>query len=124
MLFLWSLYFNGEDEAGVEKYRHNHYHKQEAEFFISLTKCIDETLETSEVADHLEDPHDSHDPQQSDDLASLPNDLKVLQTEHDRRQEERRDSQEVDHIHFVTNKSTLPRADNKSRNIVISGQRL
>ena len=119
MLLVWSLYLDGEDEAGVEKYRHNHNHKQQAQFFISLAKGIDETLQTSEVSDHLEDSHDSHDPQQSDNLASLSNDLQVLQTKEDCGEEERRDSQEVDHIHFVTNKPSLPRADSKSRNMDI-----
>ena len=119
MLLLWSLYFNGKDEAGVEKNRDNHYHEQKAELFIGLAKCEDETLESSKVSHHLEDPHDSHDPQQSDDLSRLANNFQVLQTKHDRREEKRRDSQEVNHIHFVTNKSSFPRTDEKSGNIVI-----
>ena len=68
---LRSLYFDGKDEAGVEKYRDDHDDEQEAELFISLAKCIDKTLETSKVPDHLEDPHDPHDPQQSNNLAGL-----------------------------------------------------
>ena len=44
-----------------------------------LVERVDERLETGEVPDELEDPHDAHDADQPHDLAGLPHDLKILQ---------------------------------------------
>ena len=44
-----------------------------------LVERVDERLETGEVPDELEDPHNAHDADQPHDLAGLPHDLKILQ---------------------------------------------
>ena len=44
-----------------------------------LIERVDERLEPGKVPDELEDPHDSHHPNQPHDLPRLAHDLKILQ---------------------------------------------
>ena len=46
-------------------------------------QSVDQTLESHKVANHLEDPENSHDPQKPHYLASFPNDVKVLKSGED-----------------------------------------
>ena len=50
-------------------------------------QSVDQTLETHKVANHLEDPENSHNPQKPDYLPSFPNDVKVLKSGKDDREE-------------------------------------
>ena len=111
-LFLGSLSLNGKYEAGVEKYCYDHDDEQEAELLVRLPESVDETLQPRKVSHHLEDPHDSHDPQQTDDLPRLPDDLQVLKTNQNGREEEGGDGEKVYQIHFVTEEPSLLGADN------------
>ena len=43
-----------------------------------LIESVDEALETGEVSDEFEDPHDSHNPDKPHYLTSLPHDLEIL----------------------------------------------
>ena len=45
---------------------------------LCLMQGVDQTLESDKVANHLENPENSHDPQKPDNLPSFPNDVKVL----------------------------------------------
>ena len=45
---------------------------------MCLVQSVDEGLEPHEVANHLEDPQNPHDPQQPDDLPRLPDDVQVF----------------------------------------------
>ena len=47
---------------------------------MCLMQSVDEGLEPSKVANHLEDPQNPHDPQQPDDLPRLPDDVQVLKS--------------------------------------------
>ena len=46
-------------------------------------QSVDQTLESHKVANHLEDPENSHDPQKPHYLASFPNDVEVLKSSED-----------------------------------------
>ena len=43
-----------------------------------LIESVDEALETGEVSDEFEDPHDSHNPDKPHYLTGLPHDLEIL----------------------------------------------
>ena len=45
---------------------------------MCLVQSVDKGLEPNEVANHLEDPQNPHDPQQPDDLPRLPDDVQVF----------------------------------------------
>ena len=70
----------------------------------SLTQRINQALNPGEMSNHLENAHDSHDSNQSDDLASFPNDLHVLQALQHHTKEEGHDCQQIDEVHFVPEK--------------------
>ena len=46
---------------------------------VCLVESVDERLEAGEVSDQLEDPHNSHDPHQTNNLTRLTHDLEVLE---------------------------------------------
>ena len=73
VVLLGEVYQGGKGED-----RHPDQEHEEAELLVGLVEGVDEWLEPGEVTDKFEDPHDTHDSHQTDNLARLPHDLKVL----------------------------------------------
>ena len=71
---------------------------------LCLMQSVDQTLESDKVANHLENPENSHDPQKSDNLPSFPNDVKVLKPGEDDGEEIGNERHQV-HLpnHFIDN---------------------
>ena len=83
---------------------------------IGLLQGIEEGLQASKVSNQLENPQDPHYPHlahrqmlvsdyqshQSDHLARLPNDLKVLQPLQDEGDVEGADCHKVDYVHCIS----------------------
>ena len=65
------------------------------------------------MSDKLEDPENPHDPHQTDHLARLPDDLKVLQTLEEEGQVEWDDGGDVDDVHRVPDELELVGADHE-----------
>ena len=66
----------------------------------------------------LEDSEYPHDPDQPNDLASFPNDLKILQSLQQEGEEERDDSEEVDHVHGAPHEFEFPRGAGQSDEVL------
>ena len=87
------------DEAGEYEKGDHDEEEEEAELLVSLLQGEQEGLESSEVPDQLVDPQDSHDPHKTDNLASLANDLEILQPFQQQGEVERDDRHQVDQVH-------------------------
>ena len=49
------------------------------QYLVSLIDCIDQTLQTNKMSDHLEYSQYSHETQYSDQLARFTNDVIILE---------------------------------------------
>lgn len=59
---IWSILFESIDEAGEHEKDNADNDENHSQFFPGLVECVQETLKTGKVANHLEDAKDPQNP--------------------------------------------------------------